>query len=428
MPASKRNVSQSEGKPIVVTVGRTTVRIYPRAAERGRKACFKISDYSTGKRRFLSFLDEKEARTEAARIAARINAGDAAGASMTGDDRALLVRATELVAPYNLDPQTACSLFAEAAKLVGPHNVVAAAKAYAKRSPAARERLLLSKAKDEYIRTKEAKKRSPRHLSDLKSRLGRFVTDHPGKVLEDFDTGDIQNWLDRLKNLDGAAASALTRRNFATVLGGFFEHYRRRGILAENPCADLERESLRSEGDIDFWTPKEAETLLRAIPENTLPAFVLSLFCGLRTAEAARIRWEHVNLAERHVEIRADIAKTASRRLIPIPDNAVEWLVPFQKKPKERVFPEHDSNLSQRVSEAAKAVGVRRVENGARHSFVTYRTALTGDIPRTAMEAGNSPGVVHRHYRALATKADAAAFFSVRPYPAANVVPMPAVA
>lgn len=426
MTSASRNQPQSQGRPILVTLGRTIVTVYPRPAERGRNARWVIADYSTGKRRFLSFPSEKEAKAEANRIAARINAGDAAGASMTGAERALLVRATELVVPFQLDAQTACALFAEAAKLVGPHNVVAAAKAFAKRSPASRARLPLSQAVADYLSTKTTKGRSPRHLQDLSSRLGRFVAEHPGKALADFNTADIQGWLDGVKRADGGTASAQTRRNFATVTSGLFEHFRRRGHLDENPCKDLERESVGAEGDIAFWTPAEAEALLRAMPAVALPAFVVSLFCGLRSAEAARLTWGSVDLEQNHVEVRAGAAKTASRRLVPLPAAAVEWLLPHRGSPKARVYPEHGSGLPKRVTEAAQAAGVRRVDNGARHSFVTYRVALTGDVPRAALEAGNSPTVIHAHYRGLTTKADAERFFNIRPDAASNVLVMPA--
>jgi hypothetical protein len=121
--------------------------------------------------------------------------------------------------------------------------------------------LSLLKALEDYLATKTTKGRTERHLGDLRSRLGRFVSDHPGKSLGDFGTPEVQRWLDRLKREDGNLVSPQTRRNFATVLGGMFEHFRRRGSIAENPCKDLERESVHGEGDIEFWKPEEVEEL-----------------------------------------------------------------------------------------------------------------------------------------------------------------------
>ena len=173
MAATSRNNAQPASGPILVTTGRTTVRIYPRAAERGRGAGFYVASYATGKRRLIWFTDLKEAKAEAARIAALTNAGDALGAQMTGKDRSQYLRATELVAPFALDPQTACALFAKAAELVGADNVVAAAKAFAKRSPASQDHLPLSKAVDDYIVSKASKGRSDRHLDDPSSRSAK---------------------------------------------------------------------------------------------------------------------------------------------------------------------------------------------------------------------------------------------------------------
>jgi len=391
------------------------VRIYPRASERGRKAGFFVADYSTGKRRMRWFTDEKKARAEGTRIAALMNAGDAVGASMTGDDRREMLRATELVAPFKLDLPTACALFAEAARLVGPHAVVEAAKAFAKRSPASREQIPLASAVAGYIEHKAAKRRSARLLGDLKSRLGRFVEEHPGAAVGDFTAEQIQRWLDRLTVKHDQPASPVTRRNYGTIVGGLFEYLRRRGQIAENPCRDLEREKISAEGDVEFWTPSEARALLEAAGARVKPALVLALFTGLRTAELARLRWADVDLRARHVSVGADRAKTRSRRLAPIPENAAEWLALLAGSPEDPIFPGHVDGLPKEVSQAAQDAGVRRIANGARHSWFTYTIARSGDVARAALDGGNSATVVFQHYRGLADRSQAEEFFSIRP-------------
>jgi integrase len=422
MGAPSGTVPQEPQPPFSVKVGRTEVRIYPRAAQRGRKAGFMLADYSTGKRRMRWFTDEKKARAEAALIAAKLNAGDAEGAAMTGDDRRDLLRATASVERFGLDVPTVCELFAAGADLVGADMVVAACRAFAKRSPASRERVLLRDAADAYHSHKEAAGRSSRMLEDIRSRLGRFLEDHPSVAVGDIGTAQIQSWLDGLKREDGKPVSPQTRRNFATVLGGMFEHFRRRGVIAENPCRDLERGSAKAGEDVEFWTVGQVEALLRAASPEVLPALVIGCFSGVRTAELARLRWRDVDLGQRHVEIRAGAAKTASRRLAPIPDNAAEWLLGLRGAPDALIFTGHSTRLPKLVSEAAKAAGVPRIANGARHSFVTYRAAHTGDVPRTAMEAGNSPAVVHAHYRGLATREEAERYFGIRPGASGGVV------
>lgn len=402
-------------EPITVAIGRNSTKIYHRPADRGRAARWMLADYSTGKRRWQTFSDEKTARAEAARMIARLNAGDAEGAGMTGAERRDLQRATELVAPHRVDVPTACAIFAEAADLIGHENLVAAAKAYARRAPVARTPLPVGQAVLELLEAKTARGRSARTLQDLRSRLGRFADDHKMRTLGELTTPGLQCWLDRLTSADGAPLSALSRRNFAVAIGGLLEFHRRRGVLPDNPARDLERESKKRAEEIEFWTPQEANAILGAVAHEARAALVLSLFVGLRSAEICRLSWRDVNLAAGHVVISGAEAKTGSRRLAPIPANATEWLRPLAGPPGDAIFAGDASQFARAVSEACRATRTRRIANGGRHSAITFKVAGSGDVARVALESGNSPAVVHQHYRGLATEADARAFFALRP-------------
>ena len=374
-----------------------------------------IADYSSGKRRWQTFATERAARDEAARMVARLNAVDHAGAGMTGDDRRDLNRATDFVAPLGLDVPTACCLLAEAAALVGHENIVAACKAYARRAPVARAPLPLGKAVLDLLATKENKGRSSRHLADLKYRLGRFASDHPGMSLGDFTTASVQSWLDRLTGKGGGPLSAQSRRNFTTVLGGLFEFHRCRGAIPDNPVADVERETIRRVDDVGFWRPDEARALLTHITSEAKAALVLGLFSGLRSAELCRLKWSNIDFDRGYVVIGPDIAKTASRRLVPIPKNASAWLRTLIGAPDSPVFSGQPGDFARLVSTACNKAKIGRVKNGARHTAITYRVALTGDVARVALDCGNAPDMVHKHYRGLATEAEAHDFFKILP-------------
>jgi len=54
-------------------------------------------------------------------------------------------------------------------------------------------------------------------------------------------------------------------------------------------------------------------------------------------------------------------------------------------------------------------------QNALRHSFISYRVALTGDVARTALEAGNSAKMIFRHYREVVEPQMAEAWFSITP-------------
>ena len=78
------------------------------------------------------------------------------------------------------------------------------------------------------------------------------------------------------------------------------------------------------------------------------------------------------------------------------------------------------------IRQLVKAAGVTWKKNGLRHSFATYHLALHGDPVKTAFQCGNSPVVIHNHYKGLAGKNEVAKFWALRPAADADgkIVPM----
>ena len=70
---------------------------------------------------------------------------------------------------------------------------------------------------------------------------------------------------------------------------------------------------------------------------------------------------------------------------------------------------------SRLVRGPARSAQVAWVKNGLRHSFCSYRLAQTSDAAKVALEAGNSPTMIFRHYRELVTPDQAQEWFSIRP-------------
>jgi len=58
---------------------------------------------------------------------------------------------------------------------------------------------------------------------------------------------------------------------------------------------------------------------------------------------------------------------------------------------------------------------VRMVHNGLRHSFCSYRLAVTKSAAQVVLEAGNSPKMLFENYRELVTEKDALAYFGILP-------------
>ncbi len=259
-----------------------------------------------------------------------------------------------------------------------------------------------------FIAGKVADGRSPVHLADLRFRLGAFRDAFGDKPAAAVGTQDLDDWL------HGLPVGPQSRLNYRRALHALFNFAMARQFARENPAKGTGRPKVFSR-EPGVLTPAQFERLLNAADERLRPALAIGGFAGLRPAEIRRLTWEAVNLEERHVSVSAMTSKTASRRLVPICDNLLAWLLTAPKRvgPVCSVSFAIERDLTVAAREAA---GIKKWPADAlRHSWVTYRFALTGDAARTAAEAGHDQAVLHRHYRALATKTQAEAYFAIRP-------------
>jgi hypothetical protein len=137
-----------------------------------------------------------------------------------------------------------------------------------------------------------------------------------------------------------------------------------------------------------------------------------------------------VNLESGYITVDASIAKTNSRRLVPITPNLKLWLEKAlpQGHPKRGPVLE----LANVVNAVARLVNSTRLpdpkkdgklgeprviwkHNALRHSFCSYRLAQVKSAAQVALEAGNSPQMIFEHYRELVAEKEADNWFSITP-------------
>ena len=244
---------------------------------------------------------------------------------------------------------------------------------------------------------------SQRYLNDLKSKLGRFVAAFGDKLVCDISPQDLDSWL---RGLEMTAAS---RDSYRRNLGVMFESARRRGYCALNPAAEI-RFTKRLTGEVTILAPKQVSRILETCGREMVPYIALCAFAGLRPTEAASLDWSDIHLDTGEIEVKARHAKTRRHRLIPIPDNLRTWLVVYQRE-SGRVF------FSRRkFRETYRAAGFAKWPlDVLRHSFGTYRLPLLKSAEALALEMGNSPDVIFRHYRRAMNESVAAAYFRITP-------------
>ena len=412
--------------PITVKRGHTTVKIY-RTPSRGCDA-YTVSYYLGDQRVRKTFADLGLATTEAETVATKLSTGEVNVLTLTSGDRLSYVRAIEALKPTGVSLEMAAMQFAEAHEILEGRSVVEAARYSAKKNPIWLPKKLVPEVVTEMIEAKTADGMSKYYTSDLKWRLGRFAEKFPG-LISLVTSAEIGDFLRGLKGLadEGEKAMPVTgrsRNNFRRAIGTLVNFAVSRGYLVKGTVEIEDVAQAREEnGEIEIFRPEEMAAVLAIADERLIPFLAIGAFAGLRHAELQRLEWAEVRMNDGFIEVKANKAKTASRRLVPIHDNLKQWLKPYRKASGHICDYVNTSNqidkLAELVDKKLKETDPTAVfawkRNALRHSYISYRVAETQKVAQVALEAGNSPQMIFQHYRELVRPAEAKAWFGLMP-------------
>jgi len=276
--------------------------------------------------------------------------------------------------------------------------------------------------------------------------LRRFAGTFPNTAVCDLGKPHLDTFFAALGELPSKsrnkkpATSAKSRNHHRAAVRQFLQWAVRKDYLPANHRL-LEADGMRPENantsEIEFYTAAEFKALLDAAEGPMRAMVALGGLAGLRTAELLRLTWEDTRRVEGHIEITSGKAKTRQRRLVEIVPALAQWLAPYAEF-TGKIWAGHEITWQQhfcKVCEQAEyetkpghTVTVTRKPNGLRHAFCTYHLAAHGNENATALQAGNSPQMLFGHYRGLAKKKEAEAWFAVSPAQAANVIALASAA
>jgi integrase len=272
--------------------------------------------------------------------------------------------------------------------------------------------------------------------------LRRFAGTFQNTAVSELAKGHLDAFIGSLSNLKSKrngkpAASAKSRNHHRAVIRQFLGWSVRNDLLSATHRLN-EADGMRAENgesaEILFYTPAELKALLDAAEGPMRAMIAIGGLAGLRTQELLRLTWEDVRRVENHIEVTSGKAKTRQRRLVEVVPALAQWLAPYAEFTgkvwtlHEITFQQHFVDLCASAQMTVKGkkdkVAVVRKPNGLRHSFCTYHFAQHGNENLTAQQAGNSPAMLHRNYKGLATKAEGERWFAASPEHPANVVGM----
>jgi len=264
--------------------------------------------------------------------------------------------------------------------------------------------------------------------------LRRFADTFPNTAICDLSKEHLDKFIDSLAEIKTKsrnkrkAVSAKTRNHYRAAVRQFLQWAVRKDYLSVTHRLG-EADGLRPEHanttEVSFYTPLELTDLLANANDTLRPLVAIGALAGLRTTELLRLDWADVWRVPGYIEITAGKSKTRQRRLVEICPALSAWLESFRTLANGKLWSFHKITFQRDLSELCKSAEVPRKANGLRHSFCSYHFSLHANENLTAQQAGNSPQMIHGHYKGLATKAEAEKWFNVMPKRPANVIALP---
>ena len=275
-----------------------------------------------------------------------------------------------------------------------------------------------------------------RSYKDFRIRAEKFKEAFEETPIKNLTVADLKEWLLGMKT------GPRTTQNYLSIVAEILKYAVQKRYIFLSPVdelTDYDRKELcgntGSFKEPSILTPDEARRLLFAAQEHPefrlLGAVTLGLFCGIRTEDLKRLRWENVKDRDPQpfVTISGEMAKKRRIRNVDIPKNALPWLTLCLNREGVVAENAHANDYQKRFQKLLKAAGFGTVDNKSgkwktnwdtnamRHSFGSYHYALYGNPLETSRQLGHkaSDQVLFDHYRALATKEKAEQYFSIMP-------------
>jgi hypothetical protein len=255
---------------------------------------------------------------------------------------------------------------------------------------------------------------------DTQSRLGIFKTAFAWRDMHTLTASEIERFL---------VERGRSQTKYFNKLRPLFRYAQRNRHIAINPLDNIEPPKPEYR-EIQIYTPDELSTMLVAaerLAPDLAPCIACLAFGFLRTEELIPryagdtvLNWSAFDWTERQIFVPHVVAKRAragegNDRSIPITEALEHWLKPYVQSSGQVV--RRDKIPAMRaLAKIRKDAGSRPLQNGLRHSCISYYLAANGETSfgTVARWSGNSPAIIKRHYLAVIKRTEGQRWFSIR--------------
>lgn len=263
----------------------------------------------------------------------------------------------------------------------------------------------------------------PRSIKSYRLTLERITEALTGRLLATISSDELTC---AIKTSGVTSATYSQHRRNARA---FWNWSSKKGWCDKSVFHNVEQPRKVEDKEIEFLTPDEAATLLQVAEEHypkAVPMYAVALFAGVRAEELHRLEEKHVN--DEGINLPAEITKKGRRRHITLNKTLEAWLnaYPFRHCPNWRQVDcavrriagwDVSSSLLDPLPETTRG---KWPQNALRHTHASYAVAAGTPLESLLFEFGHAGGVevLRKHYLGRATKKQARAFFSLRPFKA----------
>lgn len=287
--------------------------------------------------------------------------------------------------------------------LDGGADLTTAARWYAENGPLKVQRAPSSTAIARFLA--EYKQAPKATLNTFTVELDGFSKKFPDLMMLDLDQACLFAWVNRKVGTEAPAPRTL--RNRITTWVTFFNRARDWNLLGPGKhAADLLRKPVIPDAGKEILSLQQGKELLEAVRANEPklePYFLIAGWLGLRPSEIQRLTWQAFEWDRSYLHVSTTVAgKTSSERYVPVDSRLLALLKTIflnsKKKTTAKVCGFRSREFLSVLARERKILDVWPPDV-LRHSFCSYRIAVTKSLDQVAEEAGNSPKILKSNYR-----------------------------
>lgn len=273
---------------------------------------------------------------------------------------------------------------------------------------------LIRNAVVDYMEDQVARGLERHTLSEMRHRMRVFVAKFGDKRLHELKVEDYSLWMKSLAS-EGYEPRGIT--HFLSRASGFVNWAMAREYCVGNALDVLQWPKVKSTKPAAFRCPK-VKALFEIAPRHGLLSWaVLGTLVGVRPCELRVLGrlCDVLNLDERHITVDHEDFAPSERRVIDLEGEwgkaVIAWLRHCKMNHPIVPWPER-----RHVEALRKELGCWPYDV-MRHTGASAHYALFADVGKTMKMLGHAgdPQIFHNHYKALMTRAEAKAIYSLRP-------------